>query len=92
MRAPLPSMVALKGNRTFLFLLMVIWLGIGAALGAPEPRVLVYTRNQVGPGLYVHDNIAASVAALRKLGADHHFGVEVSDAAGVFTEANLRQL
>ncbi len=52
--------------------------------------MLVYTRNQVGQGLYVHDNIAASVAAIRKLGADNHFAVDVSDDPAVFTEENLK--
>ena len=60
------------------------------ALGAPaEPRVLVYTKNQVGQGLYIHDNIAASVEAIKKLGAENHFAVDVSDQSSDFTEANL---
>jgi len=62
------------------------------ALGAtPEPRVLVYTRNEVGKGLYIHDNISASVAAIKRLGAENHFGVEVSDNPADFTDANLKQ-
>ncbi|HWW01375.1 MAG TPA: ThuA domain-containing protein [Candidatus Acidoferrum sp.] len=62
------------------------------AFGATaEPRVLVYTKNQVGQGLYVHDNIAASVEALKKLGAENHFGVEVSDQPADFTDANLKK-
>ena len=43
------------------------------ALCADQPRLLVYTKNQSGPGLYVHDNIPASVAALKKLGVENHF-------------------
>jgi type 1 glutamine amidotransferase len=63
---------------------------------APEPRILVYTRNQVGKtpdgkSYYVHDNIPASVAALRKLGAENHFGVDVSDDPKAFTDDNLKQ-
>jgi type 1 glutamine amidotransferase len=54
-------------------------------------RVLVYTKNQVGPKLYVHDNIAASVAALQKLGAENHLAVKVSDDPAAFTTANLRR-
>ena len=62
-----------------------------AALGAsPERRVLVYTKNQTGKGLYVHDNVAASVAALKQLGADNNLAVEVSDAPSVFTDQNLK--
>jgi uncharacterized protein len=75
----------------------VLWLGVWllawTALGATTParRVLVYTRNQVGQGLYVHDNIAASVAALKKLGEENKFGVDVSDDPTVFTDANLKK-
>jgi type 1 glutamine amidotransferase len=57
----------------------------GALDGA---KVLVYTRNGEG---YVHDNIAASVAAIRKLGAENGFAVDVSDDPTVFTIENLRQ-
>ena len=62
------------------------------ALGAADaPRVLVYTKNQVGKGLYVHDNIAASVTAIKKLGAENHFGVDVSEQPADFTDANLKK-
>jgi uncharacterized protein len=62
------------------------------ALGAgPERRVLVYTKNQTGKGLYVHNNIAASVEAIKKLGAENNFAVDVSDDPGVFTAANLKK-
>lgn len=62
---------------------------------AAEPRVLVYTKNQVqdqdGKRLYVHDNIPASVEAIKKLGAENHFIVDVSDDPGAFTDANLKK-
>ena len=42
-----------------------------AAQIAPQPRILVYTRNYTPDGKgYVHDNIAASVAAIRKMGQE----------------------
>jgi len=63
-----------------------------AAQIAPKPRVLVYTRNYTPDGKgYVHDNIAASVAAIRKMGDEAGFAVDEVDAPGVFTDANLRQ-
>ena len=63
-----------------------------AAQTAPRSRVLVYTRNYTPDGKgYVHDNIAASVAAIRKMGEEAGFGVDVSDNPEVFTAANLRQ-
>jgi type 1 glutamine amidotransferase len=59
---------------------------------AQERKILVYTRNYTPDGEgYVHDNIAASVAAIRKMGAAKGFAVDVSDDPTVFTAANLKQ-
>ena len=59
---------------------------------APTPaekfRVLVYTKNGEG---YVHENRAASVAALQKLGRENGFDVTASDDPALFTDDNLRQ-
>jgi type 1 glutamine amidotransferase len=63
-----------------------------AAQTAPQPRILVYTRNYTPDGKgYVHDNIADSVAAIRKMGQESGFSVDASDDPSVFTDANLRQ-
>lgn len=63
-----------------------------AVLGAPaERRVLVYTKNQVGKGFYVHDNIPASVAALKKLGTENNLIMDVSDSPSDFTDQNLKR-
>ena len=63
-----------------------------AAQTAPKPRILVYTRNYTPDGKgYVHDNIASSVAAIRKMGDEAGFAVDEVDAPGVFTDASLRQ-
>jgi len=63
-----------------------------AAQTAPKPRILVYTRNYTPDGKgYVHDNIAASVAAIRKMGDEAGFAVDASDDPGVFTGENLHQ-
>src|SRR5437667_9708729 len=56
-----------------------------------ERRVLVYTKNQIGKGLYVHDNIPASIEAIKKLGAENDFAVDASDDPAVFTDANLKR-
>ncbi|HWX18849.1 MAG TPA: ThuA domain-containing protein [Candidatus Binatia bacterium] len=74
--------------------LICILLGIAPGfLRAAEPdrRVLLYTRNQIGPRLYVHDNIAASVEAIQKLGAENNFAVDVSDDPTAFSPANLKK-
>jgi len=54
----------------------------------PERRVLVYTKNGKG---YVHDNLAASSAAIQKLGAAHNFAVDASDDPAVFSDQNLKR-
>jgi type 1 glutamine amidotransferase len=59
------------------------------ATGGAKPsdrRLLVFTKNGKG---YVHDNIASSVAALRKLGAENDLVVEVTDDPAAFTDENL---
>jgi len=87
MLMPTPSRI--KTSIAFLTLLAGLTAGV---LGAsPESRVLVYTKNQVGKGLYVHDNISASVAAIKKLGAENGFGVDVSDDPASFTDQNLKR-
>ncbi len=84
---PAPSRI--KTLTLVLALLACLTAGL---LGAtPERRVLVYTKNQVGQGLYVHANIPASVAAIRKLGAEHDFLVDASDDPAVFTDQNLKR-
>jgi type 1 glutamine amidotransferase len=53
-----------------------------------EPRVLVYQKNGKG---FVHDNLAASAAAIRELGAQNGFGVDVSTNPVVFADDNLKK-
>lgn len=72
--------------------LILAALLLASAASAADRKVLVYTRNFTSDGKgYVHDNIAASVAAIRKMGAGNGFGVDASDSPGVFTAANLKQ-
>jgi type 1 glutamine amidotransferase/Tfp pilus assembly protein PilF len=49
-------------------------------------RVLVYQKNGKG---YVHDNLAASAAAIRELGSRHGFEADVSTNAAVFLDPAL---
>jgi type 1 glutamine amidotransferase len=72
-----------------LLLTMAACLPLAAAT---QPRLLVYTRNYTPDGKgYVHDNIAASVEAIRKMGAEKGFAVDASDDPATFTDANLKQ-
>jgi type 1 glutamine amidotransferase len=70
------------------FLSLLILVGTVSLASASERRVLVYTKNGKG---YVHDNIAASVAAIKKLGTENKFAVDVSDDPAVFTDQNLKR-
>jgi type 1 glutamine amidotransferase len=54
----------------------------------PKVRVLVYTKNGQG---YVHDNIPASIEAMRALGREHRFAVDVSDDPAVFADDTLEK-
>ena len=51
-------------------------------------KILVYTKNGEG---YVHDNIPASVQALRKLADENGFDMVVSDDPSLFTPDQLKQ-
>ena len=74
-------------------LLVLLTLLAGASAPArAQLRVLVYTRNYTPDGKgYVHENIAASVAAIRRMGAERGFSVDVSDDPTDFTDGNLKQ-
>jgi type 1 glutamine amidotransferase len=57
-----------------------------AAIKGEEKRVLIYTKNGEG---YVHENIAASVAAFEKICEAEGFSTDVSDMPSVFTPETL---
>ncbi|GAA3766343.1 ThuA domain-containing protein [Terriglobus aquaticus] len=64
-------------------------VGLCVAQSAPK-RILVYTRNYTPDGKgYVHENIAASVEAFRRIGAQHGITVDTSADPAAFTPANL---
>ncbi|CAN5396409.1 hypothetical protein BH09GEM1_BH09GEM1_27770 [soil metagenome] len=72
--------------------LALLLLALSGQAAAAQRRVLVYTRNYTPDGKgYVHDNIAASVAAIRRMGAEGAFAVDASDDPTVFSDANLKQ-
>lgn len=75
--------------------LVLVLLSLGGPAGEPvtaSPKVLVYTRSYTSDGKgYVHDNIATSVAAIKRMGAERGFDVDVSDDPASFTDVNLAQ-
>ena len=80
-------------TRIVLTLIVAVLGGSLAHAADPLPRILLYTRN--GPTLegkkgYVHDNIPNSIVAIKQLGREHGFAVEVSDNPKVFSDANLQ--
>ena len=59
-----------------------------AGIRGDEKRVLIYTKNGEG---YVHENIAASVAAMELICVEEGILTEVSDQPSVFTSENLER-
>ena len=80
-----------RSHMLAVLLAVLAGLNTTASAAPAERRVLVYTKNEVRKGLYVHNNIPASVAAIKKLGAENQFAVDVSDDPGVFTDENLKR-
>jgi type 1 glutamine amidotransferase len=75
----------------FIFCAAILLASPLSAFSADQPRILVYTRNQVGKGLFVHDNIPDSIVALKKLGAENAFAVDVSADPATFVTTNLQR-
>lgn len=70
----------------------LLLLALASETASAQRKILVYTRNYTPDGKgYVHENIAASVAAIRKIGAEKGIGVDVSDDPTSFTDENLKQ-
>jgi len=72
----------------FGFLLIFGYTLAFAGIRGDEKRVLIYTKNGEG---YVHENIAASVAAMEKICTEEGILTEVSDLPSVFTSENLKR-
>jgi type 1 glutamine amidotransferase len=69
--------------KTFLVLAMLFFVETSFA----QKRILIYTHNGKG---YKHENIAASVEALKKLCAGNGYITEATDDPGIFTAVNLK--
>ncbi|MFO7668666.1 MAG: ThuA domain-containing protein [Bacteroidales bacterium] len=76
-------------KKLVLFLMVLLNLSSSLTVRAgDEKRILIYTKNGEG---YVHENIAASVAALEKICAGEGILTDVSDLPAVFTRENLEK-
>lgn len=80
-------------TRALLAALLAITFAAPVALAA-DKKIFVYTRNgktfEGKPG-FVHNNLKASVEAIKKLGAENGFDVDSGDDPAVFTDATLKQ-
>jgi len=73
--------------------LLAALLALGLTLAAPAaasapaaaPKILVFTKTTG----FRHDSIPAAVQAVKTLGTQHGFGVDATEDAGAFTDANL---
>jgi type 1 glutamine amidotransferase len=74
--------------RAIRFCFVFLMVGAFGMVATAQKKILIYTKNGKG---YVHENIAASVEALKKLAADNKFTAETADQPTVFTAANLKQ-
>lgn len=76
----------------FVSVALLMFFAASAVLAGAKPKILVYTRNYTPDGKgYVHDNIAASVEAIKKMGAEKGFDVDATDDPAAFTGKNLKQ-
>ena len=82
-RSVTPTSFAPPAMRLTSAILLLALLATFVARGAETlPRILLYTRNGLtldGKKGYVHDNIPNSIVAIRALGAQNGFAVDVSD-------------
>ena len=73
-------------KNTVILILMTMLYSCTHLAGGEQKRILIYTRNGEG---YVHDNINASVKALREICKEIKVETEVSDNPESFTGENL---
>lgn len=81
-------------NRTFFvkpglisLLFLFTCLSLQSRARRPDLRVLLFTKS-LG---YYHVSIPDGVKAIQKLGREHHFRVDTTTSASLFTDANLKQ-
>jgi len=77
-----------------IFYTLLVTVFVVSARAADIPTVLIYTHNDLtadGKKGYVHDNIAACVKAIEKLGGENGFKTAVSDDPAVFTQSVLNR-
>lgn len=78
----------MKATRRFYQLCAISILALTCACSnKQETRVLVFSKTTV----FRHESIPAGIAAIKKLGDQHHFVVDTTENADNFNEENLRR-
>jgi type 1 glutamine amidotransferase len=69
----------------------LVFIGLHSALATlaqkPLPKILVFSKTM----RYYHESIPSGTVAIQQLGTAHHFEVDTSTSAAVFTEDNLKK-
>src|SRR5690242_2532750 len=84
----LTATTTLPDPKTSMSRLLVCLYLIVACSAFGQDKILIYTKNGKG---YVHENISASVEALKKLATEHKLVADATDQPSVFTASNLKQ-
>ena len=74
-----------------LMIFLLLLLTTATMVCAQKKHVLIYTKNERGEGMYVHDNIAASVEALKKICDAYDITCNVSNDPSLYTVENLKK-
>src|SRR6266496_458537 len=78
--------------RNIVFLVLALLPGVVPSQQPTAKKILVYNKNFTPDGKeYVHKNIADSVKAIKKMGAENGFAIDSSDDPKLFTPENLKQ-
>ncbi|MBN1561381.1 ThuA domain-containing protein [candidate division KSB1 bacterium] len=77
----------MKIFQTYMLVLAMLTL---ACAQSPK-QVLIYTHNEKGEGMYIHDNIETSVKTLAKICEAHGITYDVSEDPGLYTLENLQK-
>lgn len=77
--------------KTVFTIIFTALIMLSSVFAKSKTHVLIYTKNETGEGMYIHDNIEASVKALQKICQAHDITSDVSDDPALFTPDNLKQ-
>ncbi|MBN1482985.1 ThuA domain-containing protein [candidate division KSB1 bacterium] len=77
--------------KSIVIMALGVLLMLASLFAQTKRHVLIYTKNEKGEGMYIHDNIDASVKALQHICDRHGATYDVSEDASLYTGENLRK-